>query len=113
MHTQDFHYQVCYKIAFAEYFEKNIDEYTGEIHIKCRKHNWIEAYVGYTYYPQCICCSEDVEARTHEIMLYNKEEYFKKKYDKPGTFQTLVSNDELNDFWDCMEELYPIPEEFI
>jgi hypothetical protein len=111
--VDDFRYKICYQIAFSEFFEKIRDEFTDEFSYKCRRHGWIEGDVGYTYYPQCICCLACAEERTEEILVYNKDENYKQKYAKPGTHQTLVNEDELEDFWDWMEDLYPVPEEFI
>jgi len=111
--VNDFRYKICYQIAFSEFFEKIKDELTDEFGYKCRRHGWIEGDVGYTYYPQCLCCSACVDERTEEILVYNKDENYKQKYAKPGTHQTLVDEDELEDFWDWMEDLYPFPEDFI
>lgn len=111
--VDDFRYKICYQIAFSEFFEKIKDELTNEFSYKCRRHGWMEGDVGYTYYPQCICCLACVDERTEEILTYNKDSPDEQKCAKPGTRQVLVDEDELEDFWDCMEDLYPFPEEFI
>jgi hypothetical protein len=111
--VNDFRYKICYQIAFSEFFQKIKEETTDDFGYKCRRHGWIEGDVGYTYYPQCLCCSVCVEERTEEILAYTKDSNVEQKYTKPGTFQTVVEEDELEDFWDWMEYLYPFPEDFI
>lgn len=109
----DFHHKICYQIAFSEYFEKIKDDLTDESFYKCRRHGWVEGNAGYTYYPQCPYCSDCLEERTCEIMMYSKHEKYKKMYEKPGSKQTEVEKEELEEFWNSMEELYPFPEEFL
>lgn len=109
----NFHYKICYQIAFSEYFEKIKDDTTGEFFYKCRRHGWVEGNAGYTYYPQCPDCSEYIEERTYEIMIYSKSEKHKEMYKKPGSKQIQVEKKELEEFWNYMEELYPFPEEFL
>jgi hypothetical protein len=111
--VKDFRYKICYQIAFSEFFEKIKEDTTDDFGYKCRRHGWIEGDVGYAYYPQCICCSACIDERTEEILAYNKDSNDEQKYAKPGTYQTLVDEEELEDFWDYMEDLYPFPEDFI
>jgi hypothetical protein len=106
----DFYYSICYRISFAEYFVKIED---SESHYKCRKHEWIEGTIGSIYYPQCPICSNHVEERTEEILQFKKYPDSKKLHTKLGNYQTLVTKEELEDFWEYMEDLYPFPEEFI
>lgn len=107
------HFRICMKIAIVEFFEKIIDEETEECIFKCRRHGWIEGNVGYAYYPKCPECCECLIQRTKELVLYSKNDFFKDKYDRPGVYQKLVPKEELEDFWYTMEDIYPIPEEFI
>ena len=111
--VNDFRYKICYQISFSEFFEKIKEDTTDEFGYKCRRHGWIEGDVGYTYYPQCICCSAYVDERTEEILSYSKDSKEEQRYVKPGTYQTFADEDELDDFWNWMEYLYPFPEGFI
>ena len=100
---------------------------------KCRRHGWMEGDVGYTYFERCKECSNAMNHRVY-VIFKNKFPEFKfpdlddetqypdinrnivKKpecFAAPGTLQKSVSEQELEDFYINMEDIYPFPEEFI
>lgn len=126
--------QICSKIANFEFFEKVFLEDSESIfYEKCRRHDWIEGDVGYTYFERCSECYNAMNHRVYIIFknkfpefqfpdLDNENVYpninrniIKKPecFAPPGTLQKRVSEEELEDFYNKMEDIYPFPEEFI
>jgi hypothetical protein len=134
--------QVCSKIANFEFFEKVFLEHSQSndsensepiFRERCRRHDWMEGDVGYTYFERCKECSNSMNHRVYVIFknkfpefkfpdLDDEEKYpninhniVKKTecYAVPGTLQKRISEEELEDFYIKMEDIYPFPEEFI
>jgi hypothetical protein len=134
--------QVCRKIANFEFFEnvflensQSNDSESSEpvFREKCRRHGWMEGDVGYTYFERCKECFNAMNHRIY-VIFKNKFPEFKfpdlddetqypdinrniiKKpecYAVPGTLQKSVPEEELEEFYMKMEDMYPFPEEFI
>jgi hypothetical protein len=133
--------EICNQIATFEFFEKIYEELDSseenqeepKFYYKCRRHDWIEGYVCYTFFGHCEECFAAMNHRAYTIFRLKFPEFEfpdiddEKKYPnikrtiikkpecfaKPGTLQKKVPDDELEDFYKRMEDIYPFPEEFI